>query len=134
MNYRGYAASVAFDPESRTLFGRVDGLRDTITFEAEDVASLEREFHLSVDEYLRFCEESGRAPERPFSGRVLVRMPPELHRQAARAARTAGVSMNRWIVDTLAGALANPPAPAVQPEGDGDTRTHLAPLATKHGL
>ena len=133
MNYKGYVASVEFDPESRSLFGRVDGLQDTITFEAEDVASLEREFHLSVDEYLRFCAENGRAPERPFSGRVLVRMAPELHRQAARTARMAGVSMNRWIVDTLAGALGESPAPAGPPAGDDDTEDHGSHLAGNYG-
>jgi predicted HicB family RNase H-like nuclease len=105
MNYRGYTATVQFDSEERTLRGKVEGVRDVITFEAEDVVSLEREFRVSVDEYIRFCEENGRSPERPFSGRVLVRMDASLHKEIARAAETAEESMNRWIVGVLRAAV-----------------------------
>lgn len=108
MNYRGYSAKVEYDPASRTLFGRVEGLRDAITFEAADVESLEREFHVSVDEYLAMCAEDGRSPERPFAGKVLVRMDPMLHRAVARAAEAAGDSMNGWIVRALGKALPDP--------------------------
>lgn len=105
MNYRGYTATVQFDSEERTLRGRVEGLGDVITFGAEDVESLEREFRISVDEYIRFCEESGRSPERPFSGRVLVRMDASLHREISEAADRAGESMNGWIVGVLRAAV-----------------------------
>jgi predicted HicB family RNase H-like nuclease len=105
VNYRGYTAKVEYDAASRGLFGRVEGLRDAITFEAADVESLEREFQLSVDEYIRFCEEAGQSPERPFAGRVLVRMDPSLHRAVSRAAEESGESMNGWIVNALCRAL-----------------------------
>lgn len=107
MNCRGYTAAVQYDSEERTLRGRVEGLRDMITFEAGDVVSLEREFRVSVDEYIRFCEESGRSPERPFSGRVLVRMDASLHKEISGAAEKAGESMNRWIVGVLRAAVSD---------------------------
>ena len=65
MEYRGYRATVAFDDEARTFHGEVAGTRDVITFEGESAPDLEREFAASVESYLAFCEERGRAPDKP---------------------------------------------------------------------
>ena len=81
-------------------------LRDVITFEGTSVAELEHEFHASVDDYLAFCRERNEPPEKPLSGRVLVRMSPDLHRSAALAAESARVSLNAWIVRSLEAAAA----------------------------
>jgi predicted HicB family RNase H-like nuclease len=99
--YRGYRAKVEYDPEDATLVGRVGDIRDVVTFYADDVASLEREFHTSVDEYIDFCRERGSAPERPASGKVLVRMGTELHQKALKAARQDRKSLNTWMVDAV---------------------------------
>ena len=64
MNYKGYAARVEFDQDAGVLHGEVADITDVVTFEAESVHDLEREFHVSVDEYLEFCRELGREPER----------------------------------------------------------------------
>ena len=66
---------------------------------------LERAFHEAVDDYLAYCEESGRAPTKPFSGRLNVRLDVELHRRAHVAARRRGISLNRLITKALSGAL-----------------------------
>lgn len=66
MEYRGYRATVAFDDEAARFHGEVAGTRDVITFEGATVHDLEREFAASVDSYLAFCEERGRAPDQPF--------------------------------------------------------------------
>ncbi len=102
MEYKGYKAHIVFDEDAKVLHGRILGLRDVITFEAENAAELEREFQISVDDYLEYCAELGRDPERPFSGRVLVRISKDVHRQLWLVASHLGVSMNTYIANTLA--------------------------------
>ena len=65
MEHRGYRATVAFDDDASLFHGEVAGTRDVITFEGESAPDLEREFAASVDRYLAFCEERGRAPDKP---------------------------------------------------------------------
>ncbi len=101
MEYKGYLAEVAFDDEARILHGEVVNTRDVITFQADDVAVLEEEFHKSVDVYLQFCQEIGQEPEKPFSGKFVVRLSPKAHRQAYLAAKRAGKSLNTWVSDVL---------------------------------
>ena len=101
MNYRGYAAKVGFDPEAFLLHGEIADIADVVTFQASSVAELEREFHAAVDDYLAFCEENGMEPQKPYSGRVLLRMDPELHRDAARSARAADESLNTFVTRAI---------------------------------
>ena len=112
MEYKGYAARIEFDAEAAAFHGRVLNLRDVITFEGTSVAQLQREFHASVDDYLDFCAARNEPPEKPLSGRVLVRMSPDLHRSAALAAEAARVSLNAWIVRSLEAMTTRPPRPA----------------------
>ncbi|HSU16658.1 type II toxin-antitoxin system HicB family antitoxin [Longimicrobium sp.] len=65
MIYRDYTASYEFDADDGVLHGRVEGIRDIVTFEAERVEDLEREFQISVDVYLEHCARKGREPNRP---------------------------------------------------------------------
>lgn len=102
--YKGYAAHVEYDPEGRILYGRVLDLRDIITFQSESVAEIEGEFHTSVDEYLAFCNEQGIEPAKPFSGKLILRIPPETHRAAMRAAVREHKSLNAWLTDVVAAA------------------------------
>lgn len=101
MNYNGYVARVEFDDENETFFGEVINLRDVITFEGESVDELRRAFQESVEDYLAFCAERGEEPEKPYSGRLSVRMDPELHRKITLKARLAGKSLNSWMNETL---------------------------------
>jgi len=101
MEYKGYTARVEFDQDARILFGEVEGLRDVVTFEASDAKDLEREFHASVDDYLAMCAERGEEPDKPYSGKFLIRVDPMLHREIAMAAARAGTSLNALTVDVL---------------------------------
>ena len=73
MKYKGYTGIVELDEESGTLFGRVIGLRDVITFQGESVAEIVQAFHDSVDDYLEFCVQRGESPEKPYSGQFVLR-------------------------------------------------------------
>jgi predicted HicB family RNase H-like nuclease len=97
MNHKGYTATVEYEPDDRVFHGRVNDISDVVTFEGTSVDELEAAFRNAVDEYVAFCEERGRVPQRPFSGRFLVRVPPAVHRRISEAATRAGESMNAWV-------------------------------------
>jgi predicted HicB family RNase H-like nuclease len=93
--YKGYIGAV--EAEDRVFFGRVIGLRDVITFEGTTFVEIEQAFHESIDDYLAFCAERGEPPDRPYSGRIPLRVSPETHRRAAMHAQSEGLSLNQWI-------------------------------------
>jgi predicted HicB family RNase H-like nuclease len=97
MTYKGYEGIAEFDEEARIFSGEVIGLKDVITFQGESVDELEQAFHDSVDDYLEWCEADGETPDKPYSGNVLLRFNPELHRKIAAAARKKKVSINKFM-------------------------------------
>jgi predicted HicB family RNase H-like nuclease len=105
MEYKGYFAKVAFDEEANIFHGEVINLRDVITFEGETVNELKQAFHDSVDDYLAFCAERGEDPEKPYSGRFVVRVEPELHKIIAIEARKRGQSINALVTEALSKAI-----------------------------
>jgi len=107
MKYKGYTGSVEYDSEDRIFHGRLNGITDVITFQGDSVQSLEADFRDAVDDYLEFCAEQGVEAQRPCSGRFVLRIPPELHREAAIAARTQNESLNTWITGAIRARLAS---------------------------
>ena len=101
LTYKGYTARIEFDPDDNILFGSLIGIRDTVGFHGESVVELKRAFHEAVDFYLESCEKAGREPNKPFSGKFMVRVDSTLHSEIAAAAARAGKSLNKWVVDTL---------------------------------
>jgi predicted HicB family RNase H-like nuclease len=98
MEYKGFLAGpIDFDQEENTFSGIVAGLRDVIHFEGSTAKELARSFRDSIDSYLELCAETGKQPDRPFNGKILLRTEPELHRKAALRAAVEGVSLSRWI-------------------------------------
>jgi predicted HicB family RNase H-like nuclease len=80
-------------------------LRDVITFQGTSVVELEQAFRDSIDDDLEFCEERGEKPDKPFSGKLMLRLPPELHRKVYTYSKQEGKSLNQWIAEQLARAL-----------------------------
>ena len=101
MNYRGYNARVEFDDRDDIFIGQVIGTRDAICFHADNVADLRREFQVSIDDYLNYCIEKNLAPDKPASGKLMLRIPPEVHAASLIAAQTAGESLNQWAARAL---------------------------------
>ncbi|MCM2313492.1 MAG: type II toxin-antitoxin system HicB family antitoxin [Steroidobacteraceae bacterium] len=104
MSYKGYAARIEFDAEDRVFVGHVAGIRDTVGFHGASVDELERAFHEAVDDYLKACEKLGQRPERPASGKLMLRVPPSVHASAVRSAEVEGVSLNQWATRVLSAA------------------------------
>ena len=107
MEYKGYFAKVEFDEDANIFHGEVINLRDVITFEGDTVDDLRQAFHDSVDDYLEFCAERGEDPEKPYSGKFVVRIEPELHKRIAIEARKRGVSINSLIGEALSKTINN---------------------------
>ena len=105
MKYKGYTAKVQFDADAGLLHGELEDISDVVTFQADSVADLEAEFHTAVDEYLEFCKEEGREPSRPFSGKLVLRMNPDLHRAASMTARISKQSLNAFIRSAVEAAV-----------------------------
>lgn len=101
MQYRGYCGQVTYNDDDGVFHGEVLGVRDVVTFQGTSVRELRLAFRRSVEDYLAFCETRGEEPDKPFSGRLLLRISPELHRRLFLRARKSGQSLNGWIVSQL---------------------------------
>jgi predicted HicB family RNase H-like nuclease len=101
MSYKGYKARVEYDAEDELLTGRLAGINDVVGFHADTVDGLKTAFHEAVEDYLAACAKAGKSPEKPFSGRVMFRVDPEVHAQAALAAQLSGKSLNQWAEEAL---------------------------------
>jgi predicted HicB family RNase H-like nuclease len=112
MSYKGYTATMVFDAEDKVIVGRVQDIDDIITFHGESVAEFESNFHAAIEDYLAAAKALGSAPERPASGKVMLRIAPEVHAAALKAAARSGTSLNKWAEGALGKAARKTPAPA----------------------
>lgn len=114
MVYKGYLGKAEFDDAAEVFHGEVVNIRDVVTFQGKSVAELRRAFRESIEDYLDFCQSRGETPDKPFSGRFVTRVPPELHRQLSSAAARAKKSLNAWVTEQLqAAAQLGAEAPAL---------------------
>ena len=101
MEHRGYVGSAQFSEADGVFHGRVQGIRDVVSYEGTSVAALRADFEAAVDDYLAMCAERGEEPERPFPGKFLVRTSPDVHRAIATAVAREGKSLNAWVAEAL---------------------------------
>jgi predicted HicB family RNase H-like nuclease len=102
MEYKGYTGRItALDEKQGILHGEVADVNDVVTFQGQTAEDLVQAFHDSVDDYLDFCAERAEAPEKPYSGKFLMRISPALHQRAALAAKQAGESLNAWAASAI---------------------------------
>lgn len=101
MKYKDYYGHVEYLSEENIFCGEVIGIRDVVTFQGKSTDELLQAFKDSIDDYLEFCEQEGTEPDRPFSGKLLLRIAPELHRRLFIAAKKSGKSLNSWVAEKL---------------------------------
>ncbi|MFZ2445316.1 MAG: type II toxin-antitoxin system HicB family antitoxin [Syntrophobacteraceae bacterium] len=101
MTYRGYAARVEYSDEDGCFVGHLAGITDVVGFHGETVAELRTAFEEAVEDYLEACARIGRSPRKPYSGKILLRVSPDLHAKAYIAAQLAGKSLNQWALEEL---------------------------------
>jgi len=102
MKYKNYVGTVEYSEEDKCLFGRLLGINDVISYEGESVVELRTAFQEAVDDYLETCEKIGKTPQRPYSGKVMLRISPGLHADIAMRAEASGKSLNQWAAEALA--------------------------------
>jgi predicted HicB family RNase H-like nuclease len=101
MNYKGYFARIDFDGRDNIFVGHVLGVDDRISFHGETVTELTEDFHAAVDHYLSDCEQAGRKPQKPASGKLMLRIDPDVHARVGIAAAVSGESVNQWSEEVL---------------------------------
>lgn len=101
MKYKNYIAHIEFDDEAEIFHGEVVNIQDVITFQGKSVKELKNAFIDSVEDYLDFCEQRGKDPDKPFSGKFNLRIDPEVHREVVIAAKVAGMSLNQWVAQAI---------------------------------
>ena len=105
LEYKGYWSKVEFDSESLILHGKVEGINDLVTFESDSTERIEEEFRNAVDDYILFCNEVGKDPEKPYKGIFNVRIDPLLHRQLSMQAMKEGITLNAAVENAIRNAL-----------------------------
>ena len=101
LEYKGYDGSVEYSSEDHTLHGKILGIRDSVSYDGQDVRTLEQNFIAAVDEYLAFCEGEGKHPEKSFKGTFNVRVEPRLHKLAALRALKENKKLNNVVEEAL---------------------------------
>ncbi len=101
LEYKGYHSNIEFDVESMTLRGKIEGITDFVDFESDSLENIEAEFHSAVDDYLQFCKEIGKEPDKEYKGLFNVRIRPELHRILAMEASKSGCTLNALVEKAL---------------------------------
>lgn len=101
LEYKGYYGSANYSEEDEVFWGKLEFIRDLVTFESDTAKGLRPAFEEAVDDYLQTCEAAGREPDVPFKGAFNVRTSPELHRRLAVAALSRGVKLNALVNEAL---------------------------------
>ncbi len=105
LEYKGYFTKVQYSAEDNVLYGQVEGLVDLVTFESPDCSKIEKEFHAAIDDYLAFCEEMGKSPDKSYKGSFNIRVSPDIHKRADIIAKKQGITLNQFVSDAIAAHL-----------------------------
>ena len=101
MRHKGQLARIDFDDRSNVFVGKLLGINDVVGFHAETVQALRQAFEEAVEDYIATCTAIGKPVEKPASGKLMLRVPPEVHGAALLAAKMAGTSLNQWAARVL---------------------------------
>jgi predicted HicB family RNase H-like nuclease len=107
MEYKGFKAKVEYSADDEVFFGRLIGIDDIVTFEATSVRELKKAMKDAVEFHIEVCERLGQKIKKPYSGKLLFRLPSELHAKIAESAVKNGKSINEWGREVLEAAVQN---------------------------
>ena len=106
MKFGNYKALIGYDPDIDMFRGEFIGLNGGADFYAKDIDKLKKEGRVSLEVFLRMCEQDGVSP-RKSQGRFALRLDPETYQDASAAAAARGKSLNQWITETIREAVNN---------------------------
>lgn len=101
LEHRGYFGSVRFSAEDETFHGKLEFIRDLVTYEGATAKGLKKAFREAVEDYLALCAQEGRAPDQPLKGSFNVRAGRDLHRRAMLLAKRQGLTLNALVNEAL---------------------------------
>lgn len=101
MKYKGYVAHIEYDEEDRIFVGHLAGIKDIVGFHGTTVNKLESAFHESVNNYIAISKETGRLAQKPYSGKLMLRVSSDIHAAVVTAAKVHGKSINQWASEVL---------------------------------
>jgi predicted HicB family RNase H-like nuclease len=101
IHYKSYQANIVYDADDDVLVGHIIHINDVIGFHGTSLEEMKAAFKEAVDDYLAHCKKMGKSPNKPYSGKVMFRIDPEVHARAASAAQIKGMSLNQWAEEVL---------------------------------
>jgi len=101
LSYKGFLGGADYDDEAEVFYGTLLNANVIMSFRGASVKELKSSFRNVVDTYLEDCERDGIEPEKPFSGKITVRISPVLHRRIAIKAATQKESMNQYLEELI---------------------------------
>ncbi len=101
IEYKGYVGKFGLEPGDEMFHGQVLGILDVVHFRGRSVEELRQDLADAVDDYLEACASIGKTPEKPYSGKILLRLPEDAHRLADQAAALSGKSLNAFMVESV---------------------------------
>ena len=105
LKYKRYLGKFGYEDGDDALHGTVVNIRDVIHFQGHTITELRQSFQDSIDDYLAWCAEEGRVPEKPYSGKFVVRIDPDLHKKISTKAQLRDKSLNQWVKETFENAV-----------------------------
>ncbi|MCM1144761.1 MAG: type II toxin-antitoxin system HicB family antitoxin [Lachnoclostridium sp.] len=101
LEYKGYHAAITYDADDELFIGEVFGIADSLNFHGSSIEELKQMFAQSIDNYLDFCKQVGKEPEKEFKGSFNVRIPSELHKKISLLAAQQKITLNQYVVNAL---------------------------------
>lgn len=101
LEYKGYSGTVEFSAADEVFYGKLNGIRDVVTFEADSVSKLKKAFKEAVDDYIETCQKTGKNPDKEFKGSFNVRIKPKIHRLAVMKSASLNISLNQFVERVL---------------------------------
>ena len=101
MKYGGYSARIEYSDQDGCFVGHIAGIKDIVGFHGESVAELRHAFEEAVEDYLDTCAKIGKSPQKTYSGKLMLRVPPETHAAVAATAEANGKSINQLVREIL---------------------------------
>ena len=101
LKYKGYYAVVQYSVEDEVLYGKIEGINDLVSFESDNISDVKSEFESAVDDYIEYCEEVGKKPDKAYKGSFNVRIPTELHKKLAISAISDNITLNQAVQQAI---------------------------------
>ena len=101
MSYKNYKGHFDYDEKADIFHGQVIGIKDVLTFQGTSISELKKALKDSVEDYLEMCEQEGKSPDKPFSGKFSLRINPELHSRIAQSAAQTKKSINSLVTQAI---------------------------------